>query len=103
MCIRDRCWVCLVFVYKEDIQKAISLIRDAIRKNMPYVLMEPAPEFYIEDLADSSVNIRVLVRHAPGHWDDVYPQLRGVIKQALDDAGVEIPFPQRVVKLDNNL
>lgn len=89
--------VVIGIAYKDDIQKAISVIGDALRKNMPYVLRVPAPEFYVEDLADSSVNIRVLVRHPPGHWDDVYPQLRAVIKQAFDDANIEIPFPQRVV------
>ena len=83
--------------YKEDIDGAVSVMEKQIRKSMPFVLTLPAPEFRIKELADSSVNIEVLVWHPRDDWDQVGPQLLKVAKKALDDAGIEIPFPQRVI------
>jgi len=83
--------------YKEDIDGAISVMGKAIRKEMPYALILPKPDFRINELADSSVNIEVLVWHPREDWDQVSPKLLKVLKNALDEAGIEIPFPQRVV------
>lgn len=83
--------------YKEDIEGAISVMDKEIRKSMKYVLMLPKPEFRINELADSSVNIEILVWHPRDDWDQVGPILLKVAKKALDDNGIEIPFPQRVI------
>jgi len=83
--------------YKEDIDAAISVIEKQIRKSMVFVLMLPKPEFRIDALADSSVNIQILVWHPRDDWGSVGPHLLKVAKKALDDAGIEIPFPQRVI------
>ena len=83
--------------YKEDIDGAISVIDKQIRKSMPFVLILPKPEFRIKELADSSINIEILVWHPRDDWDQVGPRLLKVAKKALDDAGIEIPFPQRVI------
>jgi len=64
---------------------------------MAYVLILPKPEFRIKELADSSVNIEILVWHPRDDWDQVGPILLKVAKNALDGAGIEIPFPQRVI------
>ncbi|NNL58583.1 MAG: mechanosensitive ion channel family protein, partial [Nitrosopumilus sp.] len=37
------------------------------------------------------------VWHTREDWDEVGPKLLKVIKKALDNAGIEIPFPQRVI------
>lgn len=83
--------------YKEDIDGAISVLEKAIRKSMPYVLLTPKPEFRIKELGDSSVNIEILVWHTREDWSEVAPKLLKVAKNALDAAGIEIPFPQRVL------
>ena len=83
--------------YKEDIEGAISVMAKEIRKSMKFVLMLPKPEFRINELADSSVNIEILVWHPRDDWDQVGPILLKVAKKALDDNGIEIPFPQRVI------
>ena len=57
----------------------------------------PAPEFRIEELSDSSVNIHVYVWYPRPDWGHVQPVMLKVIKNALDKAGIEIPFPQRVI------
>lgn len=83
--------------YKENIDGAISVIQKEIRKSMPFVLILPEPDFRIKELADSGVNIEILVWHTREDWDEVGPKLLKVVKKALDDAGIEIPFPQRVI------
>ncbi len=83
--------------YKEDIDAAISVIEKEIRKTMSFVLLVPKPEFRIKELADSSVNIEILVWHPREDWGEASPILLKIAKKALDAAGIEIPFPQRVV------
>ncbi|MDF2422542.1 MAG: mechanosensitive ion channel family protein [Nitrosopumilus sp.] len=89
---------CVVGIaYKEDIDAATNVINKEIRKTMPFVLMLPKPEFRIKELTDSSVNIEILVWHPREDWGEVAPKLLKVVKKALDDNGIEIPFPQRVI------
>jgi small-conductance mechanosensitive channel len=83
--------------YKEDLDNAISVIRKEIHSSMPFVLSIPKPDFRIKELADSSVNIEILVWHPRDDWGEVSPKLLKVVKKALDDNGIEIPFPQRVI------
>ena len=83
--------------YKDDIDQAISSIKNEIKATMPFVLVVPEPEFRIEELGDSSVNIQVLVWHPRDDWSQAQPILLTTVKRALDDAGIEIPFPQRVI------
>jgi len=89
--------------YGENIDKAIKVIKNAIEKNVVYSLMEPEPQFSISELADNSVNILIRVWYPRDDLLEVMPNLLKVIKNALDEANIEIPFPQRVVwKGDNS-
>ena len=83
--------------YKDDIEHAISVIKEEIQISMPFVLCVPEPEFRVEELGDSSVNIQVLVWHPRDDWSQAQPILLTTIKRALDKSGIEIPFPQRVI------
>ncbi len=87
--------------YAEDIEVAKSAIKKALVEKIPYILIEPEPSIIVEELADSSVNLKVIVWHPKEHWVKVNPVILGVIKEALDKAGIEIPFPQRVVEVHN--
>lgn len=49
--------------YKDDIENEISIITKEILITMPFVLRIPEPEFRVEELGDSSVNIQILVWH----------------------------------------
>ncbi|CAE6494592.1 MAG: mechanosensitive ion channel family protein [Candidatus Nitrosotenuis sp.] len=82
--------------YKEDVDNAISVIRKAVSKNQ-YILREPAPEVRTDSLGDSSVNLKVLTWIPRDNWDDVGPTLLKDIKKDIDEAGIEIPFPQRTI------
>ena len=81
---------------------AIKIIKKTLRERMPYVLVKPEPEIHVTELADNSVNLEIMVWHHRDHWGKVYPELRDVVKSALDENGIEIPFPQRVVEIHNN-
>jgi small-conductance mechanosensitive channel len=83
--------------YADNIENAISVIKNEIKTTMPFVLQMPEPEFRVEELGDSSVNIQVLVWHPKDDWSQAQPILLTTIKRALDKSGIEIPFPQRVV------
>ena len=84
--------------YDADIEKAKKAIMGVLEPH-PLVLAEPEPEIYVEDLGDSAVVLRVMFWTPSRHWLRVKYELLGEIKKALDEAGVEIPFPQRVVWL----
>lgn len=84
--------------YKEDIYHVINIIHKSLQET-PLVLVEPEPDLYVDNLGDSSVNINVWCWTPFSVWFDTKKQLVSQIKVALDAAGIEIPFPQRVVYL----
>ena len=83
--------------YKDDIDNTISVIKKEIETTMPFILRIPEPEFRVEELGDSSVNIQALAWHPREDWSQAQPILLTTIKRALDASGIEIPFPQRVL------
>lgn len=82
--------------YSEDIKKARDAIMQAML-NDPKVLKEPAPSVNVLELGDSSVNLAVRPFATPEDYWDVYFGVTEAAKEALDAAGIEIPFPQRVI------
>ncbi len=84
--------------YKEDIGKAMDVIRGVLDE-YPYVLVEPAPFMYVKELGSSSINIRILAWAPNNYAFQTQRELMKPIKEALDDEGIEIPFPQRDVWL----
>ncbi|MBO4886871.1 MAG: mechanosensitive ion channel family protein [Firmicutes bacterium] len=65
-----------------------------VAKANELVLEEPAPQVLLQAMADSSVTyrLRVFVKNTD-YWN-VYYYLTEEGKKALDEAGLEIPFPQ---------
>jgi small-conductance mechanosensitive channel len=60
---------------------------------------KPPPEVWVEEFGESAVNLAVRFWHAPdvaSLWR-VRSAVAIAAKQALDGAGIEIPFPQRVL------
>ena len=51
----------------------------------------------VENFADSAITLRVRLRTRPGEQWSMGREYRKRLKQALERAGIEIPFPQRVV------
>lgn len=88
--------------YKEDIDQAIIAIKNAVTR-LPYVLREPKPEVWTENLGDFSVNLKILTWIPRDEWDSVGPIILKEIKKEIDNFGIEIPFPQRVIHFSDKI
>lgn len=79
--------------YSSDIQKAKTVLLDVLNKERRLLDVE-APIVFVDELADSCIRmgIRCFVSHE-NYWS-VKWSLNENIKMALDNAGIEIPFPQ---------
>ena len=86
--------------YDENIDKARAVI-DAVLSSHPHVLKDPAPFVEVETLNDSSVDFLVRPFCNGEHYFDILYSVPEQIKKALDDAGIEIPFPHRKIILVN--
>ncbi|MEM7091966.1 MAG: mechanosensitive ion channel family protein [Actinomycetota bacterium] len=53
----------------------------------------------VQALGDNAITLRLVVKTDPSAQWRVQRELRLRLKEAFDDAGIEIPFPQRVVHL----
>ena len=78
--------------YSSDMDKAISTIRRAIEAE-PRAIMEPEPFVGVVELAASSVNLEVRVWCIAGDLVGMKFDLLKAIKERLDQAGIEIPYP----------
>lgn len=84
--------------YDDDIGKAIKLASD-ILNNHEKVLSDPAPLIATNELGDSSVNLIVRPWVNTSNYWPVKRELIKQIKEAYDEAGINIPYPQTDVHL----
>jgi small conductance mechanosensitive channel len=87
--------------YDADLKKSEELLK-SILDNHPLILKDPAYTVGVLELADSSVNFAVRPWVKTEDFWDVKFELNQTIKQALDGAGIGIPFPQMDVHLHKN-
>jgi small conductance mechanosensitive channel len=81
--------------YEEDIKTTKDVLLKVLTSN-PKVLKDPAPSVNVLELADSSVNFAVRPFCKPEDYWDVYFATYEGCKNALDEAGIEIPYPHEV-------
>ncbi|MGD8983935.1 MAG: mechanosensitive ion channel [Desulfobacteraceae bacterium] len=84
--------------YSSDIQKAWDVMMGLIKEDAR-ILSDPAPQIAVAELADSSVNFVVRPWVKKEDYWGVKFDLTRKIKEAFDENGIEIPFPQRVVHM----
>lgn len=84
--------------YDEDVKLARTLLIDVMKAH-PKVIQDPAPFVGVAELADSAINLAVRPWCNPADYWDVYFDILEGSKDALDKAGITIPFPQRDVHL----
>ena len=90
----------LQIAYRSDLQKAMQLMEEAAGKQ-PRVLADPPPKAVLVRFADSGIDLEL------GVWIDdpengvlaIRSDLFLAIWRAFQDAGIEIPFPQREVRI----
>ena len=86
--------------YKEQIAVVRQVLMDVADKN-PLCLDEPNPMFLFLGFGDSALNIQFSVWSKRENFRDLRNSLQEEVKLAFDKAGIEIPFPQRVVYLNH--
>ncbi|MGY1846753.1 mechanosensitive ion channel family protein [Blastococcus sp. SYSU DS1021] len=84
--------------YDADLERARQVLLRACR-DTDEVQASPPPEVWVEEFADSSINVAVRYWHPAdiaSRWR-VRSAVAISLKAALDAAGISIPFPQRVL------
>ncbi len=84
--------------YEEDVAKAKQVLLDVANAHED-VLAEPKPMVVVDELADSSVNLRLLAWTTSKDWYLVNSDMIEGVKKGLDEAGIKIPFPQRTLHI----
>lgn len=82
--------------YTADIKKAREIML-ACAADHARVLGEPKPAVKMTNLGDNSVDMTLLAWTKTPDWLGATLDLRESIKLGFDEAGIEIPFPQRSV------
>jgi len=82
--------------YSVLIEKALSVAHEVLAAD-DRILTEPAPQVLISDLADSSVNLVLRGWVNRANYGAALSDLKRCIKEAFDENGIEIPFPQLVI------
>jgi moderate conductance mechanosensitive channel len=88
--------------YSADLDQTMEVMRAvgaALRQDAVFAdrLLGDLDMAGVEDLGDSAVMIRARIRTTPGDQWTVRREYLRRLKRALDDAGIEIPFPQVVM------
>lgn len=81
--------------YDADIKQTKNVLMDVLTSN-PKVLKDPAPTVNVSELADSSVNFAIRPWSSTADYWDVYFETIENVKEALDEANIDIPYPHQV-------
>ena len=87
--------------YQANIKQAREVILKAITQS-DYVLDTPTPTVGVTELADNSVNLTVRPWVKASDHPAATLELLELIKEALDEAKIGIPYPQRDVHIYNH-
>jgi small conductance mechanosensitive channel len=96
---RRRTTLTIGVAYDTDLAEAQRVLLQAVN-GVDGVFERPAAEALVEEFDDSSIDFAVRFWHAPdiaSLWE-VRSRVAMAAKAALEDAGITIPFPQRVLQ-----
>lgn len=82
--------------YGTDLRQCVSLMRETLVSS-EYVLNKEDLPIYVKEFADSSINIYARAEVKRSEYFQAMNELNIRLKEALDQAGIDIPFPQLVV------
>ena len=86
--------------YATPIKEALALVREILAAN-PKVLKEPPPVIGVTLLGDSSVTIAIKPWVSIDDFVAVGPEINQAILERFRARQIEIPFPQREIRLLN--
>ena len=84
--------------YGDNLEEGIKVLQKLLESN-PLILKDPAPAIYVSDLADSSVNLTLRFWTDSDKYWDAYWDVKRALKGTIEGAGLNIPFPQRVITM----
>jgi len=84
--------------YDADLNQTMGVLQGLIDAE-ERVLKDPAPTIAVSEMADSSVNFIVRPWVKSGDYWGVFLDFQKSCKEALDAAGIDIPYPQTVVHM----
>lgn len=87
--------------YDADIRKAKEVLFNVLEEDKA-VLKEKDHRVFVQELADSGVNLNVRCWTANEEYWECKWRITEQIKYALDEAGISIPYPQMDVHIDRN-
>lgn len=91
--------------YDTDIPTATAILERTLTtyaEENADIVLEPPEVLGVENLGESSVQLRAWMKVLPGKQWPAGRELRARIKTAFDAAGIEIPFPQRTLWIKND-
>ena len=86
--------------YADSLPVAIQAMKE-IMEQEPMILKDPAPEVLVAELADSSVQLTLRYWTATENYWPAYWTIKAQLKPAIEAAGLNVPFPRRVVTFVN--
>ncbi len=100
---RVRVAVSVQVSYKTDLDRAMQIMVDAARQQ-ERVLADPAPAVMLTDFADSGINLElgVWISDPEAGTGGVRSDINIAIWNAFRENGIEIPYPQREVRVLGN-
>lgn len=90
--------------YQSDLEQAMNIMRQAA-ENHPRVLKEPAPKAFLKAFGDNGIDLELGVWIADPEEGqlNLRSELNLEIWRKFRAAGIEIPFPQRDIRIVNGL
>ena len=82
--------------YDADLDEAEAALMELAQDQR--VLADPAPRFLVVSYGDSAINVRLRAYAEYADFFDLFWDLNRRLKPVLDSRGIDIPFPQRVVR-----
>lgn len=83
--------------YEADLQKARNVLLELAKD--PRVLPDPAPQAVVSTLGDSSITVSLRLWTKTADYWDVMFMLNELARDRLKAEGIDIPFPQRVIRV----
>lgn len=88
--------------YRTDLKKATNVMLAVLHAH-DSVVKEPAPAVILDEFSDSSINFKVRFWvQSKDQWIQIKSDMIQLLKAALDEAGINIPFPIRTLVFDKN-
>ncbi|MEW6691386.1 MAG: mechanosensitive ion channel family protein [Pseudomonadota bacterium] len=93
--------------YGEDVDRVMAIMRETgmkMRADEQFgpLMIEDVEVFGLDNFADSALTFKLRLKTLPGKQVEVGREYRRRLKIAFDQAGVEIPYPQRVVHITHD-